>query len=250
VIRRSFRIGLLLGLAAGLVRMLSKLLQGRQEQAPDSAARPWSPLDDHAGTTDGQAPVPAAPRAAPGPDEPSAPAPSPVTDLVEEAEAGSVAEPLDAEAAAPAGEDDAAPPEDEGAPADEVPVPAEGEPVPPEPAEPVEKAVPPPKEAPPRKAAAKKAAAKKAAGKRAAGGKGRQRPLKADVEPPDADHDVAPAWVEPDAGVCPTSHPVKAKLSSKLFHLPGMAAYDRTNPDRCYRDAVAAEADGLRAAKR
>jgi hypothetical protein len=29
-----------------------------------------------------------------------------------------------------------------------------------------------------------------------------------------------------------------------------MMNYDRTNPDRCYRDADAAEADGLRAAKR
>ena len=58
------------------------------------------------------------------------------------------------------------------------------------------------------------------------------------------------AWVEPTDGACPTSHPVKAKLASKIFHLPGMANYDRTNPDRCYVDAAAAEADGLRAAKR
>ncbi|MGH9273695.1 MAG: hypothetical protein ACRDZU_03520 [Acidimicrobiales bacterium] len=58
------------------------------------------------------------------------------------------------------------------------------------------------------------------------------------------------AWVEPTGEVCPTSHPVKAKLSSKIFHLPGMLNYDRTKPDRCYRDATAAEGDGLRAAKR
>ena len=57
-------------------------------------------------------------------------------------------------------------------------------------------------------------------------------------------------WVEPTGGVCPTSHPVKAKLSSKIFHLPGMANYERTTPDRCYADAEAAEADGLRPAKR
>ena len=50
--------------------------------------------------------------------------------------------------------------------------------------------------------------------------------------------------------MCPTSHPVKAKLSSKIFHVPGSASYDRTNPDRCYVDAAAAEADGLRPAKR
>jgi hypothetical protein len=50
--------------------------------------------------------------------------------------------------------------------------------------------------------------------------------------------------------VCPTTHPVKAKVSSKIFHLPGMANYERTNPDRCYDDAASAEADGMRAAKR
>jgi len=62
---------------------------------------------------------------------------------------------------------------------------------------------------------------------------------------------VVAAWVTPDPdGTCPTSHPVKAKLSSKLFHLPGMFAYARTKPDRCYRDEAAAEADGLQKAKR
>ena len=55
----------------------------------------------------------------------------------------------------------------------------------------------------------------------------------------------------PPEAACPTTHPVKAKVSSKIFHLPGMANYERTNPDRCYVDAAAAEADGpRRAAKR
>jgi hypothetical protein len=59
------------------------------------------------------------------------------------------------------------------------------------------------------------------------------------------------AWSDPDDdGSCPTSHPIKAKLTSKVFHLPGMANYDRTKADRCYLDAGAAEADGLRQAKR
>ena len=57
-------------------------------------------------------------------------------------------------------------------------------------------------------------------------------------------------WVEPDDGVCPASHPVKAKLASGIYHRPGGQSYDRTRPDRCYRDGAAAEADGLRAAKR
>ena len=62
--------------------------------------------------------------------------------------------------------------------------------------------------------------------------------------------EVAP-WVDPlDSGACPATHPVKAKLSSKIFHVPGGLAYDRTTPDRCYRDAAAAEADGFRPSKR
>jgi len=61
---------------------------------------------------------------------------------------------------------------------------------------------------------------------------------------------LAKAWVEPEGGVCPTTHPVKAKLTSKIFHLPGMLNYERTTPDRCYADEAKATADGLRAAKR
>jgi hypothetical protein len=57
-------------------------------------------------------------------------------------------------------------------------------------------------------------------------------------------------WVEPtESGACPANHPVKAKLSSGIFHLPGGANYTRTQPDRCYLSAEAAAADGLRASK-
>jgi hypothetical protein len=59
------------------------------------------------------------------------------------------------------------------------------------------------------------------------------------------------SWVEPAPdGSCPDGYPVKAKLKSKIFHEPGQLNYDRTTPDRCYRDAATAVADGLRAAKR
>jgi hypothetical protein len=57
-------------------------------------------------------------------------------------------------------------------------------------------------------------------------------------------------WVDPADGACPASHPVKGKLSSRIFHLPGMIAYERTNADRCYLGPSQAEADGFRAAKR
>ena len=59
------------------------------------------------------------------------------------------------------------------------------------------------------------------------------------------------AWVEPTAdGSCPDGFPVKAKLSSRIFHVPEGTMYERTVPDRCYATAEAAEADGLRASKR
>jgi hypothetical protein len=51
-------------------------------------------------------------------------------------------------------------------------------------------------------------------------------------------------------GVCPQSHPVKAKLSSKIFHSPGARNYSRTKADRCYPDEASAQADGLRPAQR
>jgi hypothetical protein len=71
-------------------------------------------------------------------------------------------------------------------------------------------------------------------------------------EPTPAPTPVAGAsWAEPTAeGECPDGYPIKAKLKSKIFHAPGQLNYDRTTPDRCYVDAEAAEADGLRAAKR
>ena len=40
--------------------------------------------------------------------------------------------------------------------------------------------------------------------------------------------DAETGWVEPDDGACPASHPVKAKLASGIFHVPGGANYDRT----------------------
>ncbi|NLD76636.1 MAG: hypothetical protein GX643_08200 [Acidimicrobiales bacterium] len=57
-------------------------------------------------------------------------------------------------------------------------------------------------------------------------------------------------WVFPVDGDCPDGHPIKAKLRSGIYHLPGMIAYARTIPDRCYATEIDAEADGLRRAKR
>lgn len=77
------------------------------------------------------------------------------------------------------------------------------------------------------------------------------QPLRDDDDPEPAPAEAPEgAWVDADAGHCPTSHPVKGKLSSRIYHLPGMLNYDRTRADRCYLDPTAAEADGLRTAKR
>jgi hypothetical protein len=53
-------------------------------------------------------------------------------------------------------------------------------------------------------------------------------------------------WVAANDGVGPQSHPVKAKLSSKIFHTPASRNYSRTKADRCYPDESSAQADGLR----
>ena len=57
-------------------------------------------------------------------------------------------------------------------------------------------------------------------------------------------------WSDPVEKACPPGFEIKVKLASGIYHLPGMFAYDRTIPDRCYASAEAAEADGFRAAKR
>jgi hypothetical protein len=79
------------------------------------------------------------------------------------------------------------------------------------------------------------------------------RPVPAETRPvPSAAASASPsaAWVEPVDGACPASHPVKAKIASGIFHVPGGLSYERTQADRCYVDAAAAESDGLRPAKR
>ena len=110
--------------------------------------------------------------------------------------------------------------------------------------------------APAKKAPAKKASTPKAPAKKAAARKATKKavaakaPAKKTAKKTAAKKSGSVAWVEPDGDVCPTTHPVKAKLRSGIFHLPGMAAYARTSPDRCYRDEQGVTADGLRKALR
>lgn len=163
MLRRSFRIGLLVGLLGGALAAVAKALQSRAGGAPEvapAAPAKWTPLPQ-------AEPVVVPPRVT----TPTVRATAPIADLQE-------------------------------SPAPATPAPAK-----------------------------KAATSKKAA------------PAKKVEEP-------AAPWVEPAGGDAPPSHPIKAKMSSGIYHSPGGLNYDRTKPDRCYRDAAAAEADGLRPAKR
>jgi hypothetical protein len=59
------------------------------------------------------------------------------------------------------------------------------------------------------------------------------------------------SWVVPNgtSDVLAT-HPVKVKLSSRVYRVPGMPLYDRTVADRCYASVEAAETDGFNRAAR
>lgn len=46
------------------------------------------------------------------------------------------------------------------------------------------------------------------------------------------------------------THPVKAKLGSRVYRVPGMPMYERTVADRCYTTVEAAETDGFNRAAR
>jgi hypothetical protein len=226
-VKKSFRIGLRLGVLGGMVMAVVYAVRGRRSaQAPMATGvhGQWPPVaradtapvhkGDHHPAGRVQVPAEAAPMGAPpaisGPDnglpaEPEVPVPK---------------ERLEA---SPAGSSEAG-----GTPP--------GRAVPAPPAKKAAAKKSPPAQAPaPTAGPAKKAAAKSGARKATA------KPATTPAPPP---------WVAPEGQSCPASHPVKAKLSSRLFHLPGMFAYNRTLPDRCYLDAASAEADGLTQAKR
>jgi len=93
-------------------------------------------------------------------------------------------------------------------------------------------------DAPAESPAAKKPA--KASGKKAAGPSKRR-----------TDSSAPGSWVVPNGTAeVLVSHPVKVKLSSRVYRVPGMPMYDRTVADRCYATVEAAEADGFNRAAR
>jgi len=180
VLRRSFRIGLWLGLLAGLGFALTKILRPKPERAPLGASHSsWPPLEAPIATP--------SPVAVPEPEvEPVVVAEEPGLVLIGD-------EPLQE-----------------------------------------------PEPAPVTKPVAKKPAKKAAAPKKAATPKAAAPAAKKTLPP----------WVDPTGTICPQTHPVKGKLSSMIFQVPGNFAYERTTPDRCYKSPDDAEDDGLRAAKR
>ncbi len=149
------------------------------------------------------------------------------------------------------------------------PAPVAAEPLPTEAIEEVEpepdlEAAPEPEPAKPTPSPVKATAKKVAAAKRPP----RTEPLKAKREakraekavranrkaptdvPADVPRSALLSWVEPVGDVCPTSHPIKAKLGSRVFRKPGMASYETSRPDRCYASEGAARRAGFNEAQR
>lgn len=231
MIRRSLRIGIRGGALAGLAFALYKILQARRPSPPlPRGDDPWAalPAREPAPAPPGAAPTPLPAEGRPGHDLTSTAAPeaSPLAPSAVPAPATGGTEADDDQVTSDEGEVGKTPEAPVPSPPSAPPAPPSAPPIP-------QAAAPTGKKARP----AAKAAAKKAA---TDGGSGGAR----------AAARKTAAWVEPDGGVCPVSHPVKAKLRSAVFHLPGMVAYARTTPDRCYRDEAAALADGLRKATR
>lgn len=245
MLRRSFRVGLRLGLLAGVVFALVKLVQSRRPGGEDG---PGPTVDDGAWPPMQPEPVTVEPPAQTVPDRLPAVRRSPVESEPRPAAAPS---PTPAEAGADAHRPGPEPPATPAVPPMGAVIP------PPEPpadtgtdaptrtgtgpaAAPAPESTQDPKGTKVAKTAkaAKTSKATKKDGSAAAKATNRVRKARRQ------------GWVEPVDDEAPASHPVKAKLSSMLYHLPGMAAYKRTRPDRCYADAEAAEADGFTRAKR
>ena len=247
MIRRSLRMGIRLGVLAGVAIALFKIVQWRRP-APvtPGGADPW---------------------AKPPRREPEAPQPELVSPTMLEsvsvrdrppAASAPTSAPASAETPERAAAPQAAPESTAELPVvepddDEVVILSDGDdtPVPdtvPLPRPPAEEILAE-KAAAQRKAAGEKAPAKKARARKAVAKKAVAK--KAAVATKAVEKAIpSVAWVEPEGNVCPGSHPIKAKLRSGIFHLPGMAAYSRTTPDRCYSDEAAAQTDGLRKAAR
>ncbi|MFN8540828.1 MAG: F0F1 ATP synthase subunit B [Thermomicrobiales bacterium] len=60
------------------------------------------------------------------------------------------------------------------------------------------------------------------------------------------------AALEPVGGLCPATHPIKGNHSRGgefIYHVPGGASYDRTDPEVCFATEADAQAAGFRASR-
>jgi hypothetical protein len=62
------------------------------------------------------------------------------------------------------------------------------------------------------------------------------------------------AWMPNDALLamgadCPSDHPIKGNLPSRIYHRPDQATYDRTDPEICFASEDAAMLAGFRASR-
>jgi len=212
MMRRTFRLGLRAGLLAGIVFALIKIMQARRPSQEGAAPSSAWPLVPAPKPTTSATPTP---RTAP---------PTP-TDAAEPG--------IERPAASPAAT--------KLAPEPLVPVKPSGS-APASPSAPAPGAVTQQPAGRVRPLKATKAPAKAAI----APAKATKKAAKAAETPP-----ANRAWIAPISDdLCPQSHPVKAKLSSRIFHLPGGQNYARCRPDRCYETEQAAQADGFSRAQR
>jgi hypothetical protein len=216
VIRRPFRRGLTLGLLGAAVTVVVRTVQSRRPQAETAAPASWDPIPDTTPVT-----VPPPPRAEP----------------VVEVRTGEDAVEHFADASRQVER-----PVSDWEPTAPLPPAEETTPLTPPAVQEKPKAKADPAAVAALQEAPKAKAAKKAAAKKPAAAKATTKAVKKATK-------LSP-WVAPVDGACPGTHPVKGKLSSKIFHVVGGFNYERTIPDRCYVDAAAAEADGLRLSKR
>lgn len=238
MIRRSLKWSFLLGVLVAVGLVAKKLVDG-QRQAPAPSVPPTRPTPPSEPEPRSEAPKPPAkpkvaePKAKRDP-LPVVPSDEPAPDALEAAEPvpdkTGESEPVSELAPAPQ-------PNLAAAPAPEP------EPEPKTPDKPAEKTAPakPVRRAEPLKA---QRTAEKA-----------QPPTRADRKvsldaPPAESPSAMVSWVEPVGGACPTSHPIKVKLGSRVFRKPGTPSYDKSKPDRCYASESAARRGGFNEAQR
>lgn len=262
LVRLTVRVGALVAVAAVIKKIVDAQAKPSVADSNDSPP-PWPPMPPDAAADDFAAdvavmddPEPVEPAAAPEPAPTPEPTPEPKPGPAPKPEPEPKPKPEPAPAQSSESPSSLPPMAKKARPRRAAPLKAERQPIADPFAEegdpPSAPTAPTPSEPPPPAEGGAKAAAKAPAAKRT-------RPLRAAqpaaAAPPAAAGDAPrPAavrsWVEPVGNLCPTTHPVKAKLGSKVFRLPGKPGYETSRPDRCYASEGAARRAGFTEAQR